>query len=114
MINQGDVFWLDFGPLRGSEPGGRRPAVVAQSNRFNRSDIATTVVAVVTSNLRLAGAPGNVRLAKGEAGLPRACVVNVSQLRTVDKAVLVRRIGQLSRERVAALREGLELLFETE
>ena len=110
MIRHGDVFWVVFGGS-GSEPRGRRPAVVIQHDRFNRSAIATTVVAAVTSNLRLAGAPGNVRLRKGEANLPRACVVNVSQLGTIDRERLVDRVGTLSTTRVDEIRHGLALLF---
>jgi len=86
VMRQGDVYWLHFCGS-GSEPDGRRPAVMVQHDRFNRSAINTTVVAAITSNLRLGEAPGNVRLRKGEANLPRACVVNVSQVRTVDRAV---------------------------
>ncbi len=110
MIRHGDVFWVAFGGS-GSEPRGRRPAVVVQHDRFNRTAIATSVIAAVTSNLRLAAAPGNVRLQKGEANLPRACVVNVSQLATVDRERLAEQIGTLSGARVEEIRRGLALLF---
>jgi mRNA interferase MazF len=113
VVRQGEVFWVDLGRFRGSEPGGRRPAVVAQSDRFNRSQIATTVIAAITSNERLGHAPGNVRLGAGEAGLPKASVINVSQLRTIDKAALTHRAGQLSLARIDELRRGLAMLFET-
>ena len=86
MIRQGAIHWLHFGAPEGSAPTGRRPAVVVQQDRFNRSAISTVVVAAITTNLRLADMPGNVRLRRGEAGMPRASVVNVSQLRTVDRA----------------------------
>ena len=65
-MTQGELYWLRFG-AEGSEPSGRRPAMVIQHDRFNRSAIQTTIVAAVTSNLKLAGVPGNVRLKKGEA-----------------------------------------------
>lgn len=110
VIQQGDVFWLAFGG-RGSSPSGRRPAVVVQHDRFNRSAISTTIVAAVTSNLRLAAMPGNVRLRKGEAGLPRPSVVNVSQLATVDKTRLTERIGHLRPTRAQQVLEGLKLVF---
>src|SRR5262245_8727642 len=96
VIHQGDVFWADLGPIRDSSPAGRRPVVVLQSDRFNRSTIETTIVAALTSNLARAAAPGNVRLIKGEAEMPRASVVNVSQIRTLDKAALTQRIGRLT------------------
>ena len=112
-MRQGEVYWLRFGG-QGSEPRGRRPAVVVQHDRFNRSAIATTVVAAITSNLRLAAMPGNVRLRKGDANLPRSCVVNVSQLLTVDRARLVRPMGTLTHERMRRVLHGLALLLGTE
>lgn len=112
-MRQGDVCWLEF-QGRGSEPSGRRPAIVVQDDRFNRSAIATTVVAAITSNLRLADAPGNVRLRAGEANLPRACVINVSQLLTVDRVRLGERIGSISGTKLTSLREGLALLLGTD
>jgi mRNA interferase MazF len=110
VMRQGDVYWLHFSGS-GSEPDGRRPAVVVQHDRFNRSAINTTVVAAITSNLRLAEAPGNVRLRKGEASLPRACVVNVSQVRTVDRERLGDRVGALSPLRIRQVIEGLALVL---
>ena len=109
-MRQGDVYWLTFAG-EGSEPDGRRPAVVVQHDRFNRSGIRTTVVAALTSNLKLAAMPGNVRLRKGEARLPRASVVNVSQLGTVDKTRLRERIGSLGRERLQGVLSGLVLVL---
>ena len=112
-MRQGEVYWLQFSG-EGSEPSGRRPAVVVQHDRFNRSAIHTTVVAAVTSNLRLAAMPGNVRLRKGEANLPRPCVVNVSQILTIDRARLAERVGSLGGERLRAVLSGLALLFGIE
>lgn len=109
-MRQGDVYWLQFTGA-GSEPRGRRPAVVVQHDRFNRSAIQTTVVAAVTSNLRLAAMPGNVRLRTGEANLPRPSVVNVSQLLTIDRARLTERVGALSGARLGDVLRGLVLLF---
>ena len=109
-MRQGEVYWLDFGG-EGSEPKGRRPALVVQHDRFNRSAINTTVVAAVTSNLRLAAMPGNVRLRKGEAMLPRPSVVNVSQLRTIDRERLGDSIGVLGPERLRQVLAGLALVL---
>jgi mRNA interferase MazF len=85
--------------------------VVVQSDAFNESMISTTVVCLITSNLRPALAPGNVALRKGEGRLPKACVVNVSQILTVDKGELIERIGRLPAARIDSVRDGLELLF---
>jgi mRNA interferase MazF len=109
-MRQGEVYWLHFAG-RGSEPAGRRPAVVVQHDRFNRSAIQTTVVAAITSNLRLSAMPGNVRLRKGEANLPRPSVVNVTQLRTVDRDRLTESVGHLAPGRLREVLGGLALVL---
>ncbi|MGA3200875.1 MAG: type II toxin-antitoxin system PemK/MazF family toxin [Bryobacteraceae bacterium] len=111
-IRQGEVYWVDFGPARGSAPADRHPCVVVQSDLFNQSMISTTVVCLITSNLRHASAPGNVALKRGDAHLPKASVVNVSQVIAVDKADLSERIGRLPPPTVDAIRGGLQLLFD--
>src|SRR5262249_40571678 len=114
VIRQGEVYWLHFGPVAGSSPAGRRPAVIVQHDRFNRSAISTTVVAGVTSHLRLAAMPGNVRLRRGEAGLSRASVINVSQIRTIDRVRLAERVGVLGPGKMREVLKGLALLLGTE
>ncbi len=93
-----------------SGPGYRHRHVVVQNDLFNQSRLSTTVVCALTSNLKRARAPGNVLLRRGEAGLPRASVVNVSQLFTVDKAQLTGRVGTLRPERIAEILDGIALL----
>jgi mRNA interferase MazF len=114
VIRQGEVYWLEFGTAEGSSPAGRRPALVVQHDRFNRSAIATTVVVAITTNLRLALMPGNVRLARGEAGLPRPSVVNVSQIRTIDRTKLGERAGTIRAPKLHQVLAGLALLLGTE
>jgi len=109
-VQQGEVYWLRFRGA-GCEPDGRRPALVVQHDRYNRTALQTAVVAAVTSNLRLGAMPGNVRLRKGEANLPCVSVVNVTALQTVDRARLVERVGALRQERMAQVLEGLALVF---
>jgi mRNA interferase MazF len=111
-IRQGEIYWIDFGPVTGSAPAERHPCVVVQSDVFNRSRIATSVVCLITSNLSRAQAPGNVMLKKGDGHLPKPSVVNVSQLLTVDKAELTEPVGRLSVNSIDAIRSGLHLLFE--
>jgi mRNA interferase MazF len=112
VINQGDIFWIDFGEPDGSEPGYRHPHVVIQNNLFNRSRINTVVVCALTSNLKRSKAPGNVTLNKGEANLPKKSVVNVTQLFTVNKSDLYDKIGTLSKERISQIVDGISLLTE--
>lgn len=111
MIRQGDVFWYNFGYPVGSEPGYQRPVVVMQNDAFNQSAIKTTVVCAITTNLVLGQATGNVRLRKGEANLPEASVVNISQVYTINKDKLQEKVGTLSPQRVQHIVAGLNLLF---
>jgi mRNA interferase MazF len=111
-INQGDVFWVDLSAPIGSAPGYRHPHVVIQNNLFNDSRINTVVVCGITSNLKRASAPGNVFLKAGEANLPKSSVVNISQLVTVDKSVLVEKIGSLSAKRMRQVLDGIHLLID--
>jgi mRNA interferase MazF len=112
VISQGDIYWLVLDEPRGSEPGFRHPFVVIQNDAFNKSKISTAVVCALTSNLKLASAPGNVLLKKGEANLPKTSVVNVSQVLTVDKSDLIEKIGQLSKKRVGEVVSGFDFLIK--
>lgn len=106
-ITRGSVWWADLGDPAGSEPSFVRPVVVVSADTYNRSAIATVTVAAITSNLTLARAPGNVRLAKREAGLPKPSVVNVSQVVTIGKDTLVDRLGELNSARLSDVDDGL-------
>ena len=112
QIKQGDIFWIELGVPRASEPGYRHPHVIIQNNVFNQSKINTTVVCALTSNLRRAKAPGNVLLGKGEGNLDKESLVNISQIITVNKSDPVEKIGSLSPGRIRQIIEGIRLLTE--
>lgn len=112
VITQGDIFWVGLGVPVGSAPGYRHLFVVIQNNLLNRSRINTVVVCLLTSNLSRAGAPGNVRLEAGEAGLPKQSVVVVSQLFTVDRTELDEYIGTLAAHRIRQILDGIRLITE--
>ena len=114
VLNRGEIWWASLAAPRGSEPGYRRPVVVAQSNAFNASQIQTVIVATITSNLRLADAPGNLMLTSDQSGLDRESVVNVSQLITLDKRYLTERIGILPANQLSQLDQGLRLVLSLE
>ena len=111
-IARGEVWWADLPDADDSSPSGARPVLVIQSKAFNRSSIQTVIIAVITSNLALAYAPGNVEIAARESGLPKASVVNVSQLFTVDKRALRSRTGRLNPATVNAVSAGLRIAVE--
>jgi mRNA interferase MazF len=111
VIRRGEIWWASLPQPAGSEPGYRRPVLVVQSNEFNEGGIRTVIVLAVTSNLRLAGAPGNVLCHRGDTGLTKESVINVSQTFTVNKTRLTDRIGTLPSRLMQEVEAGLRLVL---
>ena len=111
VISQGEVWWADLPAPAGSGPGFRRPVVVVQSDAMNNSGIATVVCVPLTSNLKWALAPGNLLLSSRFTGLPKDSVANVSQILSVDKALLIERVGRLPRPKLELLLAGIDIVL---
>jgi mRNA interferase MazF len=109
VIHRGEIWWAELDEPTGSEPGYRRPVLVVQNDAFNRSRISTVIAVVLTSNLRLLDAPGNVLLPARVSGLRKDSVANVSQVVTIDRAVLVSRAGQVDAGVMRNVDQGLRL-----
>jgi mRNA interferase MazF len=110
-IAQGDIWWADLPEPSGSAPGFRRPVVVVQGDALNRSRIGTVVCVPLTSNLKWAAAPGNVRLPAKATGLLKESVANVSQLVTLDKTDLTERTGKLTRSKLELVLSGIDVVL---
>jgi len=111
VVGQGEVWWADLGMPEGSEPGFRRPVVIVQGDALNRSRLATVVCVPLTTNLRWADAPGNTVLTARATGLPKDSVANVSQMVTLDKAVLTERTGKLPRAKLDLVLAGIDVIL---
>ena len=111
VISQGEIWWADLPAPSGSGPGFRRPVVVVQGDALNRSRIATVVCIPLTSNLKWAGAPGNVPLAARLTGLPKDSVANVSQIVSLDKEFLTVRVGKLPQPKLQLLLSGIDVIL---
>jgi mRNA interferase MazF len=112
QIQRGEIWWADLSEPRHSEPVYRRPVLVVQADSFNLSRIQTTIVAVITTNLDLADAPGNVLLPARSAGLARDSVVNISQLLTLDRGFLTEHAGTLPPRLQRTVDEGLRTVLQ--
>ncbi len=108
---RGEIWWANLPDPVGSEPGYRRPVLVVQDDIFTQSRISTVIVVIITSNIQLAEAPGNVLLPREVSGLSRDSVANVSQIFTLDKTFLVERIGSLSDYLQEEVDEGLRTIL---
>lgn len=111
MIRRGDIWWANIPPPGGSEPGYRRPVLIVQTDPFNQSGIGTVVTVAFTSNLKLAGAPGNVLCRRRHTSLSKDSVANVSQLAALDKSWLDTRVSTLPLGLLHQVEEGLRLLL---
>jgi mRNA interferase MazF len=112
VIQRGEIWWADLPEPTASEPGYRRPVLVVQSDDFNRSRIATAIVVIITSNLKLTAAPGNVFLPQTATGLSKDSVANISQVITVDKSFLTEKIGDLPTNLLQQVEAGLRLVMD--
>jgi mRNA interferase MazF len=110
-MRRGEIWWASLGEPIGSAPGFRRPVLIVSADSFNQSRINTVIVAAITSNLRLAAAPGNVEVPIRGTRLARPSVVNVSQIITVDRTFLTERLGKLNSEVLRRVENGLRLAF---
>ena len=111
VIHRGDIWWADLPEPHGSGPGYRRPVLVVQNDQFTDSAIKTIVVAAITGNIRISKAKGNVLLSPQQSGLPKESVVNVSQLLTIDKSVLIDHVSALSDTKIEQVDKGIRLVL---
>jgi len=110
-MKRGEIWWAMLPTPRGSEPGFRRPVIIVSSNDFNTSQIQTVLVAVVTSNTKLANAPGNISLPKVTSKLKKDSVINVSQILTLDKKYLHKKVVKINAKYLRELDVGLRLVL---
>lgn len=108
MIHRGEVWWADLSLPRGSAPALRRPVLVISADPYNRSDLSTVTVAILTSAAHLAALPGNVVIPADIAGLSRDSVLNVTQIATIDRDALEERVGALPDWLLAQVDSGLQ------
>lgn len=111
VVERGQVWWADLGEPDGSEPGFRRPILIVQDDAFNRSRLHTVIAVVLTTNLRLLDAPGNVLLPAKTTGLPKDPVANVSQVVTVDRDFLLEPAGRVRGQSLKDVETGLRLVL---
>ncbi len=111
VIRKGSIYWVDFSSGKGSEPIGRRPGLVIQNDILNDSKLNTVIMLAITSIMKFGELPGNVVLHRGEANLPRKCVINVTQVKSVDKVSIKEQIGTLPKKRMEEVYDGLKVVM---
>ena len=119
IVRRGEIYWVEFDPVKGSEQGGLRPAVIVQQDIGNQHG-ATTVVVAITRTLPPRSYPFVVVIEPEDSGLPVRSTVNCSQIATIQKDEpgsrlrpwpgehQVRPIGQLSARKMAEVDRALK------
>ncbi len=112
VVQRGEIWWADLADPRSSEPGFRRPVLIVQADAFNRSRLRTVIALVLTTNMRLLDAPGNVLIPAAVVGLPKDSVANATQLVTLDRDFLVERAGRAPSRLLTRIAAGLRLVLD--
>lgn len=93
-LKKGDILLVNFEPVKGSEQGKIRPAVIIQNNLLNKFS-PLVIVAPITSKVYAEEYPQNVFLKKQDSRLMRDSTVLLNQIRTVDKRRIIKKFGFL-------------------
>ena len=111
VVERGEIWWANLPEPVGSSPGFRRPVLIIQSDIFNQTKIKTVVAASITTNADLAGMLGNVSISSKISGLPKDSIINVTQLLSIDKSLLLEYVGTLSARKMQQVDKGLRLVL---
>ncbi len=110
-MTRGELWWANLGEPFGSEPGFLRPVLIIQDNSFNESRLSTVIVMCLSTNLLLADAPGNVFLPKRFTKLPKDSVLNVTQIASLEKKRLEKKVSKLEHEIIFEIEKSLKLVL---
>ena len=108
---RGELWWVDLGIPFGSESGFRRPVVILQNDFFNKSQIKTTIIIPLSTNMLLAEAPGNIIITKKESKLKNDSVIILSQIKAVDRARLIEKISKIDRTIMEKIENNLMFIL---
>lgn len=108
---RGELWWAELPDPEGLAPAYARPVLVIQSDHFNRTQIRTVLVVPLTSNLRLATAPGNVFVGMQTSGLAKDSVISISQIYPLSKSRLIERITLLDGGTMGLVEAGIHLVL---
>jgi mRNA interferase MazF len=111
IVLQGDIWWADLADPPGSTAGYRRPVLIIQGDAINRSRIDTVICIPLTSNLKWAMAPGNVKFSATMTGLDRDSVAQVALIVTIDKCYLIECVGRIPSRALERVFNGLDVVL---
>jgi len=110
-MTRGELWWIDLGVPFGSESGFRRPVVILQNDFFNKSQIKTTIIIPLSTNMILADAPGNIIITKKESKLNKNSVIILSQIKAVDRTRLIEKISKIDKSIIEKIENNIMFIL---
>jgi len=114
LIKQFEIWVADLNPKIGTEPGKTRPVLIVQTNLLNRIAHPSTIICPITTNVKKDSEILRVHLKKGTANLHQACDIMIDQVRAIDNKRLMKKIGNLSTDLTAKIKENLQIIMDIE
>ena len=114
LIKQFEIWVADLKPKIGTEPGKTRPVLIVQTNLLNRIPHPSTIICPITTNVNKDSEILRVHLKKGTANLHQACDIMIDQVRAIDNKRLMKKIGNLSTDLTAKIKENLQIIMDIE
>lgn len=113
-IKQFEIWVADLNPQIGTEPGKTRPVLVIQTDLLNSISHPSTLVCLITSNVRKEAEILRVHLKNGDANLNEDCDIMIDQIRAIDNKRLIKRIGALPDDRIVLVKENVRIVLDLE
>jgi len=104
-VLRGEIRWADLNPVRGKEQAGQRPVLILSHDVFNARS-GTVIAVALTSQPQRAGFPLTLELRA--SGLKQPSWVKISQIRTLSRERIGRRLTSVSPEQLNRVLEGLQ------
>lgn len=108
-VKQYDIWLADLNPTIGTEPGKTRPVVIVQTDLLNDVHLST-IVCPITTNVKKESEILRVHLQKGQ--LEKLSDVLVDQIRAIDNRRLIKRLGKLTKDQVALIKNNIKIVLD--
>lgn len=113
-IKQYEIWIADLNPQMGTEPGKTRPVLVIQTNLLNKIPHPSTVICPITTKVEKDADILRVHLKKGMANLNENCDIMIDQIRVIDNARLIKKIGDLPASIIDKVKENIIITLDLE
>lgn len=108
VILRGEIWLTNFDPAFGTELHKNRPALIISSNEVNKHHPRVIVIPISTKNYTGLSV---VKVTPKGSGLDKESVVLPTEVRAIDKARLIKRLGKISKAKLGEVEEAIKLVL---